>query len=105
MKTQEHLGTVMPMLHSQVPFVVLAGLPTSWMDPKQVCVVRGHHNWIAVAYPHFVCCYRLVCIMRRMCRDAVDSFIQYPFPAKMALVHLQFLSNDFLSNNHEKEIS
>ncbi|XP_064621992.1 BTB/POZ domain-containing protein KCTD3-like [Lineus longissimus] len=35
------------------------GMPVSWMDPMQVCVVRGHHNWIAVAYPHFVCCYRM----------------------------------------------
>ncbi len=25
----------------------------------QVNVIVGHHNWIAVAYTHFVCCYKL----------------------------------------------
>lgn len=25
----------------------------------QVNIIAGHHNWIAVAYPHFVCCYKL----------------------------------------------
>ncbi|XP_013402307.1 BTB/POZ domain-containing protein KCTD3 [Lingula anatina] len=29
------------------------------MDPLRVTIVKGHHNWIAVAYNHFVCCYRL----------------------------------------------
>lgn len=28
-------------------------------DPLRVTMIRGHHNWIAVAYPHFVCCYRM----------------------------------------------
>ncbi|XP_054709521.1 BTB/POZ domain-containing protein KCTD3-like [Uloborus diversus] len=31
----------------------------SWTDPLRVRIVKGHHNWIAVAYAHFVCCYRL----------------------------------------------
>ncbi|KAF8784941.1 BTB/POZ domain-containing protein KCTD3 [Argiope bruennichi] len=31
----------------------------SWADPLRVRIVKGHHNWIAVAYAHFVCCYRL----------------------------------------------
>lgn len=25
----------------------------------RVCIVKGHHNWIAVSYAHFVACYRL----------------------------------------------
>ncbi|KAJ8308193.1 hypothetical protein KUTeg_013067 [Tegillarca granosa] len=25
----------------------------------RVTMVRGHHNWICVAYPHFVCCYSM----------------------------------------------
>ena len=25
----------------------------------QVNLIAGHHNWISVAYPHFVCCYKL----------------------------------------------
>ncbi|KAL4237686.1 BTB/POZ domain-containing protein kctd3 [Mactra antiquata] len=28
-------------------------------DPLKVTMLRGHHNWIAVAYPHFVCCFRM----------------------------------------------
>ncbi|GFY68349.1 hypothetical protein TNIN_28361 [Trichonephila inaurata madagascariensis] len=31
----------------------------SWTDPLRVRIVKGHHNWIAIAYAHFVCCYRL----------------------------------------------
>ncbi|XP_022248778.1 BTB/POZ domain-containing protein KCTD3-like isoform X1 [Limulus polyphemus] len=30
-----------------------------WTDPLRVRIVKGHHNWIAVAYAHFVACYRL----------------------------------------------
>ncbi|XP_046371327.1 BTB/POZ domain-containing protein KCTD3-like [Haliotis cracherodii] len=32
---------------------------TSFVDPLRVTMVRGHHNWICIAYPHFVCCYRM----------------------------------------------
>ncbi|XP_067874906.1 SH3KBP1-binding protein 1 [Heterodontus francisci] len=31
----------------------------STAHPGMVRIVRGHHNWIAVAYTHFVVCYRL----------------------------------------------
>lgn len=31
----------------------------SWTDPFRVRIVKGHHNWIAVAYAHFVTCYKL----------------------------------------------
>uniref|UniRef100_A0A2L2YBL9 BTB/POZ domain-containing protein KCTD3 n=1 Tax=Parasteatoda tepidariorum TaxID=114398 RepID=A0A2L2YBL9_PARTP len=31
----------------------------NWTDPLRVRIVKGHHNWIAVAYAHFVSCYRL----------------------------------------------
>ncbi|XP_070562482.1 BTB/POZ domain-containing protein KCTD3-like [Ptychodera flava] len=34
-------------------------LTDSMLDPRKVILIRGHHNWIAVAYPHFVCCYRI----------------------------------------------
>lgn len=30
----------------------------SWEDPMRVRLVRAHQNWIAVAYAHFVTCYR-----------------------------------------------
>ncbi|EEC00814.1 conserved hypothetical protein, partial [Ixodes scapularis] len=32
---------------------------TAWPDTLRVCIVKGHHNWIAVSYVHFVTCYRL----------------------------------------------
>ncbi|XP_062595275.1 BTB/POZ domain-containing protein KCTD3-like [Saccostrea cucullata] len=28
-------------------------------EPLKVTMVRGHHNWLCVAYPHFVCCFRM----------------------------------------------
>ncbi|OXA59035.1 BTB/POZ domain-containing protein KCTD3 [Folsomia candida] len=31
----------------------------NWIDPLRVTIIRAHQNWIAVAYAHFVCCYRL----------------------------------------------
>ncbi|KAG8192757.1 hypothetical protein JTE90_009777 [Oedothorax gibbosus] len=31
----------------------------NFADQLRVRIVKGHHNWIAVAYAHFVCCYRL----------------------------------------------
>lgn len=33
---------------------------TQWIDPLRVRIVKGHHNWIAVVYAHFVTCYRQV---------------------------------------------
>lgn len=32
---------------------------SSWPDNMRVCMVKGHQNWIAVSYAHFVTCYRL----------------------------------------------
>ncbi|XP_055587165.1 BTB/POZ domain-containing protein KCTD3 isoform X2 [Uranotaenia lowii] len=32
---------------------------SGWSDPLQVQIIKAHHNWIAVAYAHFVTCYRL----------------------------------------------
>ncbi|XP_032881248.1 BTB/POZ domain-containing protein KCTD3 [Amblyraja radiata] len=29
------------------------------VDPRKVLIVAGHHNWIVVAYAHFVVCYRI----------------------------------------------
>ncbi|ESO87705.1 hypothetical protein LOTGIDRAFT_179235 [Lottia gigantea] len=33
--------------------------PGGFVEPLRVTMVRGHHNWICMAYPHFVCCYRM----------------------------------------------
>ncbi|XP_065347993.1 BTB/POZ domain-containing protein KCTD3 isoform X3 [Cloeon dipterum] len=32
---------------------------SGWFDPLRVQIIKAHHNWIAVAYAHFVTCYRL----------------------------------------------
>ncbi|CAH1114439.1 unnamed protein product [Psylliodes chrysocephalus] len=32
---------------------------TYWADPLRVQIIKAHHNWIVVAYAHFVVCYRL----------------------------------------------
>ncbi|XP_050674971.1 BTB/POZ domain-containing protein KCTD3 [Leptidea sinapis] len=31
----------------------------TWSDNVKVLIIKAHHNWIAVAYAHFVCGYRL----------------------------------------------
>lgn len=33
-------------------------LASAWTDPLRVQIIKAHHNWIAVAYAHFVVCYR-----------------------------------------------
>lgn len=32
---------------------------SGWADPLRVQIIKAHHNWISVAYAHFVTCYRL----------------------------------------------
>ena len=34
-------------------------LKFDYLDPRKVIIIRGHHNVLAVAYAHCVCCYRL----------------------------------------------
>ncbi|KAG0717128.1 BTB/POZ domain-containing protein KCTD3 [Chionoecetes opilio] len=36
----------------------IAGQGSAWVDPLRVRMVKAHHNWILVAYAHFVTCYR-----------------------------------------------
>ncbi|KAG8279507.1 BTB/POZ domain-containing protein kctd3 [Homalodisca vitripennis] len=31
---------------------------SNWADPLRVQIIKAHHHWIAVAYAHFVVCYR-----------------------------------------------
>uniref|UniRef100_A0A673ZE18 Potassium channel tetramerization domain containing 3 n=1 Tax=Salmo trutta TaxID=8032 RepID=A0A673ZE18_SALTR len=42
-----------PVVRSNVMF------PGAVVDPRKVLIVAGHHNWIVVAYAHFVICYRI----------------------------------------------
>ncbi|XP_077866824.1 BTB/POZ domain-containing protein KCTD3-like [Saccoglossus kowalevskii] len=34
-------------------------LADTMLDPRKAILITGHHNWIAVGYPHFICCYRI----------------------------------------------
>lgn len=52
------------MRTGDISLVLGAGVlaTTGWTaagDPMRVQIVRAHHNWIAVAYAHFVTCYAL----------------------------------------------
>lgn len=31
---------------------------SNWADPLRVQIIKAHHNWIVVAYAHFIVCYR-----------------------------------------------
>ncbi|XP_018328382.1 BTB/POZ domain-containing protein KCTD3 isoform X2 [Agrilus planipennis] len=39
--------------------LVFGANASTWTDPLRVQIIKAHHNWIAVAYAHFVVCYRL----------------------------------------------
>uniref|UniRef100_A0A8C7N8P7 Potassium channel tetramerization domain containing 3 n=1 Tax=Oncorhynchus kisutch TaxID=8019 RepID=A0A8C7N8P7_ONCKI len=41
------------------PVKCLVMCPGAVVDPRKVLIVAGHHNWIVVAYAHFVICYRI----------------------------------------------
>lgn len=36
-----------------------AAVNNGWTDPLRVRVIRGHQNWVAVAFAHYIACYRL----------------------------------------------
>ncbi|XP_034942555.1 BTB/POZ domain-containing protein KCTD3 isoform X2 [Chelonus insularis] len=35
------------------------GSHQGWVDPLRVQMIKAHHNWIVIAYAHFITCYRL----------------------------------------------
>lgn len=47
------------LFRNDVGLVFGAHQGSNWMDPLRVQIVKAHHNWIVVAYAHFVVCYRL----------------------------------------------
>lgn len=54
-----------PARHSVCDFRTIrwdtAMIPTvrAIRDPLRINMVKGHHNWICIAYPHFVSCFRM----------------------------------------------
>lgn len=47
------------LIRNDVGLVFSPNQVSGWSDPLRVQIIKAHHNWISVAYPHFVTCYRL----------------------------------------------
>ncbi|XP_030370881.1 SH3KBP1-binding protein 1 [Scaptodrosophila lebanonensis] len=47
------------VIKNEVGMVFSPTLSSHWMDPMRVQIIKAHQNWIAVAYAHFVTCYRV----------------------------------------------
>lgn len=47
------------IIRSDVGLVFSPNLCSNWADPLRIQIIKAHHNWISVAYAHFVICYRL----------------------------------------------
>lgn len=47
------------IFRNDLGFVFAPSNTTEWADPLRVQIIKAHHNWIVVAYAHFVVCYRL----------------------------------------------
>lgn len=46
-------------IRNEVGMVLMSQNPGSWTDPMRVRIIKAHHNWISIAYAHFVTCFRL----------------------------------------------
>ncbi|XP_055524642.1 BTB/POZ domain-containing protein KCTD3 [Wyeomyia smithii] len=46
-------------IRNEVGLVFGPSQSSGWADPMRVQIIKAHHNWILVAYAHFVTCYRL----------------------------------------------
>lgn len=44
---------------NEVGLVLMSSSSEPWIDPMRVRIIKAHHNWITVAYAHFVTCFRL----------------------------------------------
>ncbi|XP_053945190.1 SH3KBP1-binding protein 1 [Anastrepha ludens] len=47
------------LIRNDVGLVFSPTLNSNWVDPMRVQIIKAHQNWIAVAYAHFVTCYRV----------------------------------------------
>lgn len=46
------------VIANDVGLVFSPTLTSNWVDPLRVQIIKAHQNWFAVAYAHFVACYR-----------------------------------------------
>ncbi|XP_017298923.1 BTB/POZ domain-containing protein KCTD3-like [Diaphorina citri] len=47
------------LIKNDVSLVFGCNQVSNWADPLRVQIIKAHHHWIAVAYAHFLVCYRL----------------------------------------------
>ncbi|XP_067618664.1 SH3KBP1-binding protein 1 [Eurosta solidaginis] len=47
------------LIRNDLGLVFSPTLTSNWVDPLRVQIIKAHQNWIAVAYAHFVTCYRV----------------------------------------------
>ncbi|KAI8130708.1 hypothetical protein FF38_11902 [Lucilia cuprina] len=47
------------LIRNDVGLVFSPTLSSNWVDPLRVQIIKAHQNWFAVAYAHFVACYRV----------------------------------------------
>ncbi|XP_068152227.1 BTB/POZ domain-containing protein KCTD3 [Drosophila tropicalis] len=47
------------VIRNEVGMVFSPTQTSNWVDPLRVQIIKAHQNWIAVAYAHFVICYRV----------------------------------------------
>lgn len=47
------------LVKNDLGLVFSPNLCVNWADPLRIQIIKAHHNWISVAYAHFVICYRL----------------------------------------------
>ncbi|XP_061402178.1 BTB/POZ domain-containing protein KCTD3 [Musca vetustissima] len=47
------------LIRNDVGLVFSPTLTSNWVDPLRVQIIKAHQNWFAVAYAHFVACYRV----------------------------------------------
>ncbi|KMZ04554.1 BTB/POZ domain-containing protein KCTD3 [Drosophila simulans] len=75
---------------------------SNWVDPLRVQIIKAHQNWIAVAYAHFVTCYRVkdsngwqqvftsphidATIERIAINSKVNTSAAEPLPSKMVAI-------------------
>ncbi|CAD6994561.1 unnamed protein product [Ceratitis capitata] len=90
------------LIRNDVGLVFSSSLTSNWVDPLRVQIIKAHQNWIAVAYAHFVTCYRVkdssgwqlvftsphidATIERMAINSKVNTSTAEPTPSKMVAI-------------------
>lgn len=90
------------VFRNEVGLVFSPTQSSHWVDPMRVQIIKAHQNWIAVAYAHFVTCYRVkdsngwqqvftsphidATIERIAINSKVNTSTAEPIPSKMVAI-------------------